>query len=282
MTYRRAKAATNFSFAVGVSSNLVTWNSGAAFVDESVSADDGTNETRVAQDKATIDSKPVGFLRLKVNRKIQGAKVVCFGDSITLGYGVPATQTWVNQLTARFNLDTVNAGVSGNTSSQGLARIQNDVLAIRPDFVIINFGMNDHVMTALDTPTVSKTTFRTNLMTTIDRVRTNNAIPILVTVNYIIEGDASQYYYNRHPANYYANVGGAQAWLDSYIQIVRDVAAQKSVDLVDVRAGCNSHDRYDFLRSLTNAANDDDGVHPYLTGSNVYQQLIGDYLAAHY
>jgi lysophospholipase L1-like esterase len=40
----------------------------------------------------------MAFLRLKVIRKIQGAKVVCFGDSITLGYGVPVAQTWVNQL----------------------------------------------------------------------------------------------------------------------------------------------------------------------------------------
>jgi lysophospholipase L1-like esterase len=176
----------------------------------------------------------------------------------------------------------VNAGVSGNTSSQGLARIQNDVLALKPDFVIINFGMNDHVMTALDTPAVSKATFRTNLNSMIDRIRTNNAIPILVTVNYIIEGNATQYYYHRHPVGYYANVGGAQAWLDSYLQIVRDVAAQKNVELVDVREACNGYDRYDFLRSLANGANDDDGVHPYLTGSNAYQQLIGDYLAAHY
>jgi len=108
------------------------------------------------------------------------------------------------------------------------------------------------------------------------------AIPVLVTVNYIIEGDATQYYYNRHPASYYSHVGGAQAWLDSYIQIVRNVAAAKGTDLVDVRAACDSYVRTNFLRSLNNGAADDDGVHPYIIGSNVYTQLIGDYLAGHY
>ena len=207
---------------------------------------------------------------------------VALGDSITYGYGVPAETNWVKQLQARFNLDMINAGVSGNTSSQGLARLQSDVLVAQPDFVIINFGMNDHVMTSLDHPQVSQATFRSNLSLMIDQVRRINAIPILVTVNYLIEGDASQYYYNRHPAAYYANVGGAQAWLDSYLQIVRELAAEKNVDLVDVRAACHEYDCYQFLRSLANGAAMDDGVHPYLLGSNVYAQLIGDYLAAHY
>jgi hypothetical protein len=116
----------------------------------------------------------------------------------------------------------------------------------------------------------------------VDRIRTNNSIPILVAVNYIIEGDATQYYYNRHPSSYYANVGGAQAWLDAYIQIERSIAAAKGADIVDVRAACDNYNRYDFLRSLSNGAATDDGVHPYIIGAGVYAQLIGDYLALHY
>ena len=106
----------------------------------------------------------------------------------------------MNRLQARFNLNMVNASVSGNTSSQGLARIQTDVLDRNPDFVIINFGMNDQVMTALDTPKVSQSTFRGNLNAMINRIRTNNAIPILVTANYIIEGYVSQHYCKRRSA----------------------------------------------------------------------------------
>lgn len=205
-----------------------------------------------------------------------------FGDSITFGQWVQEEQKWVNQVTTRFNLEGVNAGISGNTSADGLKRLQSDVLVHHPDFVIINFGMNDHVMTKLDTPKVAKPAFANNLITMIDRTRSHGAIPILVTTNYIIEGDSSLYYYRRHPQHFYVNVGGAEAWLEQYIQVVRGVAAAKQVDLVDVHKACASYDKYEFLRSLHNDANTDDGVHPSTAGSHVYAREIGDYLAAVY
>ncbi len=280
-------APPDISYVVESSTNLLDWCPDPCVNLRQVVFHTNHTATLTWETDVPITVAPRRFLRLRVSAKdiappIQGAKVVAFGDSITFGQGVPTGSNWVNQLAARFALNMVNAGVSGNTSSQGLARIQTDVLNPHPDFVIINFGMNDHVMTALDVPQVSQATFRANLNSMIDRVRTNHSIPILVTVNYLIEGNASQYYYNRHPAAYYANVGGAQAWVDSYIQIVRDVAAARSADLVDIRAACDNYDRYQFLRSLLNGANDDDGVHPYLIGSSVYAQLLGDYLAAHY
>lgn len=232
--------------------------------------------------QANVGASASGLSVAEARISIRGARVVAFGDSITLGYGVPSTSNWVARLQSRFGLVMVNAGVSGNTSAQGLARIQTDVLNQNPNFVIINFGMNDHVMTNPNAPKVNQSQFRANLHTMVDRVRAIHAIPILVTANYIIEGDATQYYYSRHPASYYSAVGGAQAWLDSYLQIVREIAAQERVDLVDVRAACDHYSRYAILRSLANGAKVADGVHPYLAGSEVYARLIGDYLAAHY
>ena len=274
-------------YQVQSSNDLVVWCTNACVLTKQIvlNPDNTATVTCTSQLPVRVSSKE--FLRLQVSstvipKAIQGAKVVAFGDSITYGYGVPSSSNWVNQLQTRFGLKMVNAGISGDTSSQGLARLQTDVLAQHPDFVIINFGMNDHVMTGLNQPQVSQSTFRNNLISMIDQIRIANAVPVLVTVNYIIEGDSAQYYYNRHPATYYANVGGAQAWLDSYIQILRTVAAEKSVNLVDVRAACDNYNRYDFLRSLLNAANTDDGVHPHLIGSSLYAQLIGDYLAARY
>jgi len=172
--------------------------------------------------------------RKDASRSIQNATVVAFGDSITVGYGRPNQHKSGRATPARFDLNLINAGVSGNTSSQGLAPHDGGCgLRRNPDFVIINFGMNDHVLTAPGNRKVSTNTFQSNLITMIDTVRAANAIPILVTVNYIIEGDATQYYYHRHPAAYYTSVGGAQVWLDSYIQIVRDVATvKKALELV--------------------------------------------------
>lgn len=278
---------SDVDYTVSVSENLTNWCTNDC--SETVQIYPGTNGNVIVTTRNVIpiDAAPKDFMRLKVTRRtysknIQGATVVAFGDSITQGYGVPTNQTWAAQLQARFNLSLVNAGISGNTSSQGLARMDSDVLASKPDFVLINFGMNDHVMTATNQPQVSQPVFRQNLMAMIDSAARTGAVPVLVTPNYIIEGDDTQYYYHRHPAGYYAGVGGAQAWLDTYIQIVRDVAKIENTGLVDVRTACDNYDRFQFLRSLANGADDDDGVHPYLIGSGVYGQLIGDYLAANY
>lgn len=215
-------------------------------------------------------------------KSFKGSKVVMFGDSITFGQWVPEEHKWVNQVINRFRLNGINAGIGGNTSSQGLERLQTDVLAHMPDFVLIHFAMNDHVMTELDTPKVPLSVFRSNLSTMIGEIRGQQAIPILVTTNDIIEGDAGRYYYRRHPESYYANVGGAAAWLKQYIQAVREIAAAKQVELVDMHEVSAGYDKYVFLRSLHNEAETDDGVHPSIAGSNVYAQVIGDYMAAVY
>lgn len=75
------------------------------------------------------------------------SKIVAFGDSITAGEGITAgADRWTDIIKNRFNLELINSGVSGNTSTQGLERIEKDVLIHKPDIVLINFGMNDKSM----------------------------------------------------------------------------------------------------------------------------------------
>lgn len=73
---------------------------------------------------------------------------VAFGDSITEGYGVK--KSFVSILSEKItntysalSLKTVNAGISGDTSRDGLVRLKHDVLSLCPDLVTVNFGVND-------------------------------------------------------------------------------------------------------------------------------------------
>ncbi len=73
--------------------------------------------------------------------------IVAFGDSLTAGLGVderssyPAVlQRELDALGYRYRV--VNAGVSGDTSGGGVARV-GDVLAYRPRIVILELGAND-------------------------------------------------------------------------------------------------------------------------------------------
>ena len=74
--------------------------------------------------------------------------IVAFGDSLTQGYGLPAAQGFAPQLEAWLQeqgaapVTVVNAGVSGETTSGGLARLDWAV-GRDADAVILELGAND-------------------------------------------------------------------------------------------------------------------------------------------
>ncbi len=71
-----------------------------------------------------------------------GTSIVCFGASITAGVGASAGGGYPEQLSDLLDVEILNAGVSGDTSSQGLARLK-EVLALDPWLVVVEFGGND-------------------------------------------------------------------------------------------------------------------------------------------
>ena len=73
--------------------------------------------------------------------------IVAFGDSLTAGYGAESGHSYPDYLQADldargYHYRVVNKGVSGNTSKDGVDRLK-DVLALKPDLVIVEFGGND-------------------------------------------------------------------------------------------------------------------------------------------
>jgi acyl-CoA thioesterase-1 len=74
-------------------------------------------------------------------------KLVALGDSLTAGYLLPADQAFPSVLQKAlrkdgFDVSVVNAGVSGDTASGGLARLDWSVPA-GTDAVILELGAND-------------------------------------------------------------------------------------------------------------------------------------------
>jgi acyl-CoA thioesterase-1 len=73
--------------------------------------------------------------------------ILDFGDSLTAGYGLPTGQSFPERLEAWLHqrgiaARVVNAGVSGDTTAGGLARL-DWALADKPDLVILALGAND-------------------------------------------------------------------------------------------------------------------------------------------
>lgn len=74
----------------------------------------------------------------------RGPAIVCFGDSLTAGVAGRSYPDQLQDLIDQHKLDfrVDNQGVSGDTTTDGLARIAN-VIAANPALVILEFGGND-------------------------------------------------------------------------------------------------------------------------------------------
>ncbi len=98
-----------------------------------------TTPTRTADANARPASKPAD-----PNRK----KIVAFGDSLTIGLGLTEKESYPSLLqekldAAGYNYEIVNAGMSGDTSSGGLERIDWSLNQPNIEVLILELGAND-------------------------------------------------------------------------------------------------------------------------------------------
>jgi len=91
----------------------------------------------------------LGVLACTVTFAKEGpVKLVAFGDSLFAGYGLAADAAFPSVLQSKlrqegYNLTLVNAGVSGDTTSGGLARLDWTLGGEGADGVILELGAND-------------------------------------------------------------------------------------------------------------------------------------------
>ena len=76
--------------------------------------------------------------------KRDGPVIVAFGDSLTAGVAGKSYPAYLEDILREhgYNYVVENQGVSGDTTTDGLARIEN-VIAVKPALVILEFGGND-------------------------------------------------------------------------------------------------------------------------------------------
>jgi acyl-CoA thioesterase-1 len=197
---------------------------------------------------------------------IENKTVVCLGNSLTAGYGATTpgiddkTRSYPSYLQDKINIPVVNAGVSGDTTAQGLARINTDVLSEDPLIVIIELGANDlfHVLP----PGVTK----------------NNLQSIISMVN---DGNRKIYvakFYTEEVARALANSIGITNYnlqtmlINQYDEMFETLAASNNVELIeDIWSGVWS-------------VHMSDEVHPNARGyeimANNYYNALKPYLQA--
>jgi len=85
-----------------------------------------------------------------LEKKAGTLRVVCMGDSCTMGWGVSNHETFCNQLRRLLpelhgkKLEVINAGVAGYTTFQGLHQLRTRILPLKPEIMIFSYNWNDH------------------------------------------------------------------------------------------------------------------------------------------
>lgn len=205
----------------------------------------------------------------------QKTTIVGFGDSITLASRQPENKKWLNllgtQLTQEFPgcaFEMVNAGVGGNTSREGLARIDRDVIPHAPDYVLVQFGGND--ATRDETRHVPLDEFGSNLEAIRQRIaESTSAQIVLLTFPPVIE---EWHAYGNDP--FYKERGGQDTFIERYRERSRSFAQAHGFPIADIsrtlRSAAGEHDVATYILP--------DGVHLTAEGNRVVAETIHDVL----
>ncbi len=122
--------------------------------------------------------------------------IVMLGDSLTAGYGLAAEEALPEQVEARLQasgvpVSIINAGVSGDTTANGLARFDWSVTSADPDILLVALGANDFLQGQ------PPATLKRNLSAIIERAQAADIEVILVGLSPrsddVSEGSAGSY-----------------------------------------------------------------------------------------
>jgi acyl-CoA thioesterase-1 len=169
--------------------------------------------------------------------------LVCFGDSITAGYGLQSGQSYCDALQRKldrngytYKLD--NQGTSGATTKDAVASLPT-VLALHPDVAIVEFGGNDGLRGLPPDQT------RRNLDTVLTALQNAHVKVLLAGITL--------------PPNY------GPDYIHSFEANFRDLAAQHHTAFVPM-----------IYKDLVNVPNtiQADGIHPTAKGSEIIADTL--------
>ena len=165
--------------------------------------------------------------------------VLVLGDSLSAGFGIDVDQSWTTLLQERleeqgYEHRVVNAGIGGDTSESGAARIGQAIETFGPELIVLELGGNDGLRG------IPPSTMRENLRTIITTGTASGANVVMLGI--------------KIPPNY------GQRYIDEFENVFRELAAELNVPWIEF-----------FMEGV--ALNDelmqDDGIHPNATAQPI-------------
>jgi len=214
-------------------------------------------------------------------------KIVALGDSTTdASWEGSAKEVYATRLVSELEsrgveADVVNAGIRNTTSRQAVARLDSDVRIHNPDFVIVQFGINDSWIDAYQGRTEPRLTideFAESLTAIIDILRADGAKIILMTPNPMRWSEKYGEEFRDPALGFdFNNPRGINRLLDVYAEKVRYVASVKNVPLIDVSAKFEAYDQVDG-QSIHDLLIRGDDIHPNDAGHALIAKWLADLL----
>lgn len=189
-------------------------------------------------------------------------RLVAFGDSVTglyyhtggrSAYGELLAEA-IRQIHPQADIAFFNAGRSGHTTANALARIGQDVLVHKPHLVTVMFGLNDVAKLPIEA-------YRKNLVEIVRQCRKSGAEVILCTPNAVLTTP------ERPLEKVFA-----------YSEVTRAVARELSVSLCDVHAMLDGMriDKPEEWRLLMS-----DEIHPNFGGHRRLAEFLAETVTGH-
>ena len=213
---------------------------------------------QLPQTEKNANSSPNSLAR--VREKLASNKTVriaCLGDSVTGVYyhtgsrraypdmvGLAIRKSFPNA-----SVEVINAGKSGNTTANGLERLDRDVLMHKPDLVTVMFGLNDLARLPLDE-------FKRNLTVIVEKCRGAGAEVLFATPNNVIE-----------------NTPRPSAKLKDYCSATQTIGDELGVQVCDI---------YQHMDSMKTSEGSSwrllmsDEIHPNMDGHKVIAEQLAE------
>ncbi len=193
------------------------------------------------------------------------SKLVMIGDSITdsgrtypigqgyqggLGTGYPSlVHGYLETTYPERQIQTINMGISGNTSKDLEARWQTDLMDLNPDWVSILIGIND-VWQKTDYPDqkqlhISPGEYKTSINRMVEKAKSAGINVVLMTP-FLVESNKEDV---------------MRQYTEEYVEICKEIAKNHQITLVDLQGAVDQ-----FLELRNGEILSEDRVHPNFIG----------------
>ncbi len=215
-------------------------------------------------------------------------KMIFYGDSVIRG------KTWLQGSLTPFDtennfvkycrsyldslgMEIINKGKNGLTSDIACKELDNEVLKLKPNYLVLEIGGNDCNFNWKEVsknpyldhpPALSTNDLATNLNNIIDRLIENSITVILLTPPPLDENKYLQllnHYFGNNIDLFIKTKGGIALWHKKYVETIRAVAVERKTFFIDIYAEFEKTNLQEHLVAL-------DGLHPTEKGYQLMAQ----------